>query len=133
MIEDIKQVRQFLKDYISEFSNFQTEDIIKRYTTPSVLISQEYSKLFLNEQDIDLYYKSLFVVLKTLKYKCTNIKLLEINTIPSYKKDIFLFWIYLNAERLNNNNELIVNLNCNYIVEKNLNNEYKFTYVKCSR
>ena len=35
--------------------------------------------------------------------------------------------------RLNINNELIVNLNCNYIVEKNLNNEYNFTYVKCSR
>ena len=129
----IKDVEQFLKDYISEFSNFQTEDIIKRYAIPSVLISQEYSKLFLDEQDIDLYYKTLFVVLKNLKYKCTSIKLLEINTIPSYKKDTFLFWVYLNADRLNINNELIVNLNCNYIVEKNLNNEYNFTYVKCSR
>ena len=114
----IKDVEQFLKDYISEFSNFQTEDIIKRYAIPSVLISQEYSKLFLDEQDIDLYYKTLFVVLKNLKYKCTSIKLLEINTIPSYKKDTFLFWVYLNADRLNINNELIVNLNCNYIVEK---------------
>lgn len=133
MTIDINQVREFLKDYISEFSNFQTKDIIKRYITPSVLISQEYSKLFLNEQDIDSYYKSLFVVLKTLKYKCTNIKLLEINTIQSYKKDTLLFWVCLNAERLNINNELIVNLNCNYIVEKYLNNEYKFTFVKCSR
>ena len=129
----IKDVEQFLKDYISEFSNFQTEDIIKRYAIPSVLISQEYSKLFLDEQDIDLYYKTLFVVLKNLKYKCTSIKLLEINKIKYYKNDTFLFFVYLNADRLNINNELIVNLNCNYIVEKNSNNEYKFTYVKCSR
>ena len=46
IIQMIKDVEQFLKDYISEFSNFQTEDIIKRYAIPSVLISQEYSNYF---------------------------------------------------------------------------------------
>ena len=133
MDNNIKQVKAFLKDYILEFSNFKTEKIIKKYTTPSVLISQEYSKLFLNEKDIDLYYKSLFLVLKTLKYKFTKINKLQVNTMPPDNTENTLYWIYLNADRYDVNNKLIVNLNCNYMVEKSPLNELKFTFVKCSR
>ena len=126
-----ESVENFVINYLDDFINFDSQGLAKKFDFPSAIIANKTSKFFVSETDCISYYNLLFLTLKTKFYKLTKVKKLQVFELPAFTGSSGTFMVYLDAVRLDKANNVIIELDCHYLISRNMSGKYKFLYIKC--